>query len=347
MVCLLGLLWIFHCAFPACTQAPKLQDHILRRLRARTASCFLRSRLHPNALLRISFTLDVCNDSSRFALTTRRLCRENESRGGSLGSPAGHKLTSPDLRSPPKMPRPLQPARYLTTHLNYPPSRRREHSNIIKVPPRIPHLLTLPNPIQHPPRLASPSHLPPLLHSPPKLIQRPNRRTPINTSVRHALPVRQPDRTSVRDRLLARDEVGFDHDAHDVGTGFRGTELGGDGGGDEALAFVLLFRVAVRAARGGGVVSACERRGRCEMWRWWRSRGEGERGEGGWVGGRREERTHQSIMILVDSLAFSRDAAVAATCSASKLGPLLDPRRMTWHEGFPSVSTTAGTLVSS
>jgi hypothetical protein len=45
-------------------------------------------------------------------------------------------------------------------------------------------------------------------------------------------------------------------------------------------------------------------------------------------------------MIRVGSLALVRAVAVAAMCSAEKLGPLLDPRRMTWQEGFPSVSTT-------
>lgn len=56
--------------------------------------------------------------------------------------------------------------------------------------------------------------------------------------------------------------------------------------------------------------------------------------------------THQSIMMRVGSLALVRAAEVAAMCSAEKLGPLLDPRRMTWQEGFPSVSTTERQTIS-
>lgn len=51
-------------------------------------------------------------------------------------------------------------------------------------------------------------------------------------------------------------------------------------------------------------------------------------------------RIYQSIMILLESFAFVRAAAVLATSSVEKLGPELEPRRITWHEGFPSVSTT-------
>jgi len=47
-------------------------------------------------------------------------------------------------------------------------------------------------------------------------------------------------------------------------------------------------------------------------------------------------------MTLSDTPALRRPSAAFCTCSAEKLGPLFEPRRMTWHAGLPSVSTTAG-----
>ena len=49
---------------------------------------------------------------------------------------------------------------------------------------------------------------------------------------------------------------------------------------------------------------------------------------------------HQSIMTFSPSPAFFKLSAVFFTNSALKLGPEFEPRRMTWQEGFPSVSTT-------
>lgn len=56
--------------------------------------------------------------------------------------------------------------------------------------------------------------------------------------------------------MFAGDEVGFDHDSENLGTGRGGGKLEGDVFRYEDLTFVLLLRVSVRAflrRRGDGI----------------------------------------------------------------------------------------------
>lgn len=161
-------------------------------------------------------------------------------------------------------------------------------------------------------------------------VERRHGRRPVDAGVRDALAVDEADGALGRDRLLAC---------------ARRSQRGprDDGGGDEpatrcdSIMTPIMFSAVAFSPSWRATSSATSTWRSCFF-----SELPCELRECGSARARRAgaKTAHQSIMTLGVSLALVSWATTAETCSAEKLGPELEPRRMTWHEGLPSVSTT-------